>query len=203
MSEKERFIEEIIHAEWIAFDQVQNEGGRASCQDDFPTFSIMRKSQYMAWEQDMLEEYLYHFVTSLQEGRNLITEKYGRMMESTSPQRYAQIQAHFPILSAQRKQIQEEIIRIQVGWMEEVSLQYPKFAGNARSIHTAEDSLYNTSYETYLRGELSTYSEELLAMYGRFVVTLLQQGKNLAHMIMTNTANLYGYDSIADAQTRM
>lgn len=203
MSEKERFIEEIIHAEWIAFDQVQNEGGRASCQDDFPTFSIMRKSQYMAWEQDMLEEYLYHFVTSLQEGRNLITEKYGRMMESTSPQRYAQIQAHFPTLSAQRKQIQEEIIRIQVGWMEEVSLQYPKFAGNARSIHTAEDSLYNTSYETYLRGELSTYSEELLAMYGRFVVALLQQGKNLAHMIMTNTANLYGYDSIADAQTRM
>ncbi|MBQ8904687.1 MAG: DUF4125 family protein, partial [Oscillospiraceae bacterium] len=43
--------------------------------------------------------------------------------------------------------------------MEEFAKEFPKIAGTARSIHTEEDNEYNTSYETYLRGELGTYSE--------------------------------------------
>jgi hypothetical protein len=34
--DKEQMIEQIVKLEWEAFDKVDNEGGRAFCQDDVP-----------------------------------------------------------------------------------------------------------------------------------------------------------------------
>lgn len=84
--------------------------------------------------------------------------------------------------------------------MEEFAAQYPHLADNARSVHTAEDSLYNTSYETYLRGEISTYSDKMLELYGRFVVEYAMAGRNLAYDIMTNSVHLYGYENLEAAE---
>ena len=53
-----------------------------------------------------------------------------------------------------------------------------------------------TSYETYLRGELSTYDDGTLKMYGQFIVTLFNNGENLAEKIMTLTSYFYGYESV-------
>lgn len=198
--DRQSLVDTIVQMEWEAFDKVQNEGGRASCQDDWETFSIMRKSQYMTWTDTMLEVFIRHFEESMKVGRNLITEKYGRMMESTVPWEYEKIKDAFPCIEPKQKAIMEEIIKIQVSWMEEFAREYPNLAGNARSIHTSEDKVFNTSYETYLRGELGTYSEELLMLYGRFVAQLAKEGRNLARMTMENTANLYGYESLELAE---
>jgi hypothetical protein len=84
--------------------------------------------------------------------------------------------------------------------MEEFAAEYPKLSGNARSIHTSEDNLYNTSAETYLRGELMTYSDATLTLYGRFVVALSKENKNLSRMTMENTVHLYGYESLEQAE---
>ena len=200
MDDKEKLIEQIVEFEWYEFDLVKNEGGRASCQEDWDTFSIIRKSQYLTWTEDMLHEYLWHLDDSLKHGRNLITEKYGRMMASTAPDRYDEIKDEFPVLSEQRISIMEQIISFQVEWMEAFAKQYPKLAGNARIIHTSEDTPYNTSYETYLRGELGTYSEELMKLYGEFIVSLAKNNQNLAYLTMQNTAKLYGYNSLEDAE---
>ena len=193
-------IDAIVKMEWEEFDKVQNEGGRADCQDDWDTFSIMRKSQYMTWTDEMLTVFMEYFESCRQSGRNLITEKYGRMMESTVPWEYEKIKDAFPVIPEEQKQIMEEIIKIQVAWMEEFSKEYPNMAGNARSIHTSEDRVFNTSYETYLRGELGTYSEEMLVLYGRFVAQLAKEGKNLARLTMENTAKLYGYETLDSAE---
>lgn len=193
-------VELIAKTEFAAFDKVQNEGGRASCQNDWYTFSIMRKSQYMTWNRRMLLQYLYDFTTEYQKGRNLITEKYGRMMESTAPAEYAKLAAHFPMLSPEKKQIIEAIVQIQIGFMEEFAKDYPHLAGNARTIHTWEDGYGDTSYETYLRGEISTYSDKMLELYGRFVAALCKAGKNLAVLTMENSVHLYGYKSLEDAE---
>lgn len=200
MKNMETLVEKIVRLEWEEFDKVQNEGGRASCQDDWETFSIMRRSQYMVWPEEMLREIIEHFEKSAACGRNLITEKYGRMMESTVPWEYEKIKDAFPVLSKQQKEIIESIVEIQIKWMEEFAQKYPKMAGNARSIHTSEDRVFNTSYETYLRGELGTYSDKLLIMYGRFVAELARNGANLAQMIMENTAHLYGYTDLESAE---
>ena len=196
-------IEKIVALEWKQFDRVKNEGGRADCQDDFQTFSIMRKSQYLAWTEELLNSFYQDLVDAEQKGWNLIMEKYARMMKSTNPEKYVTLEKDLPIITEERNAIQEEIIKIQVAWMEEFAEKYPKMAGNARSIKTVADTAFNTSYETYLRGEMSTYSESTFVLYSGFIVSLLKQNKNLAMEIMGNTAKLYGYDSLKAAERRM
>ncbi|MBQ7944337.1 MAG: DUF4125 family protein [Lachnospiraceae bacterium] len=191
---------EITKAEFEAFDKVQNEGGRASCQNNWHTFKIMRMSQYKTWTEDMLMQYLYEFKTNLAIGRNMIEEKYARMMESTAPEKYAEFADRLPEISQEKRAIMEEIIRLQVSWMEEFAAKYPKLADNARFIHTSEDMPYDTSYETYLRGELGTYSDKMLALYGRYVVACATAGENLAQKIMGNTIEYYGYLNFEEAQ---
>lgn len=200
---KDELVDKVVKLEWEQFDKVKNEGGRADCQDDWNTFSIMRKSQYMTWTEELLVSYYNDLTEAQEKGWNLITEKYARMMKSTAPERYAELEKELPKRSDERNAIAEEIISIQVAWMEEFAKKYPKMAGNARSIHTAEDTPYNTSYETYLRGELGTYSETTFVLYGRFIVALNQQGRNLAYDIMDNTAKLYGYADVDDAEKRL
>ena len=186
----------IAKLEFEAFDKVKNEGGRAYCQNDWPTFSIMRKSQYLTWNREMLMQYYYDFTREYQRGHNLITEKYGRMMESTSPERYQEIKDNFPELSEEKKSVIEKIVAIQMNMVEEFAKVHPLVAMNARHLHTYEDTIADTSYETYLRGEISTYSDKMLQLYGRFVVAAVQNGQNIALMTIENTAKLYGYSDI-------
>ncbi len=202
-SKKEHIVDKIVKTEWEQFDKVKNEGGRADCQDDWNTFSIMRKSQYLAWDEELLYSYLEDLQTAKENGWNLIMEKYARMMESTSPREYDELKASLPVRSEYRRKIEETIIEIQVKWMEEFAVEFPNMALNSRSIHTREDSLYNTSYESYLRGELGTYSDVTLKMYGRFITKLLEEKENLAYIIMNNTAKLYGYQSVEDAENKL
>ena len=198
--DKEELAMKIAKLEFEAFDKVSNEGGRASCQDDWRTFNIMRRSQYLTWDRTMLLQYLYDFEREMSLGHNLITEKYGRMMESTAPERYKEIADNFPELSGEKKAIIEQIVKIQVDWMESFAAQYPAMGERARNIRTSQDNAFETSYETYLRGELGTYSDKMLELYARFIVTLSGEGRNLAYETMQNTARLYGYDSIDKAE---
>ena len=87
--------------------------------------------------------------------------------------------------------------------MEEFASKYPAMGERARRIRTADDSAYDTSYETYLRGELGTYSDKMLELYARFIVGLSGAGKNLAYETMQITAKLYGYETIEDAEKFM
>lgn len=192
----------IAKAEFEAFDKVRNEGGRASCQNNWPTFKVMRMSQYMTWPEDMLLQYLYEFRSNFAAGRNMIEEKYARMMESTNPEEYAQFADKLPPVSEEKRAIIEGIVSVQVAWMEEFAQKYPVLAGNARSIHTAEDLPENTSYETYLRGELGTYSDRMLELYGQYIVAHAQAEKNIAAEIMENTVHFYGYKDLETANKK-
>lgn len=203
----EDLVEWIARLEFEAFDKVKNEGGRASCQNDWFTFSIMRKSQYLTWNRTMLLQYLYDFHREYERGHNLITEKYGRMMESTAPEKYEELRKNFrenfPELSEEKKKIIEQICGLQVQWMEEFAAEYPALAENARSIHTAQDNEFNTSYETYLRGELGTYSDKMLELYGRYIVKYAGEGRNPVFDIMENSVKMYGYQSLKEAAEKI
>lgn len=201
--DKDVLIDEIVKMEWTAFDKVKNEGGRADCQDDWQTFSIMRKSQYMTWNETLLASWHQDLAEAEKAEVNLITYKYGYMMESTAPDKFAEIRDKMPAISVEKRKIIEQIVAIQVGWMEEFASEYPRLAGNARSIHTSEDNMYNTSAETYLRGELMTYSDKTLILYGRFIAELAAADKNLNRLTMENTVKLYGYETLEDAERVM
>jgi tetratricopeptide (TPR) repeat protein len=201
MSDSE-LVDKIAETEFEAFDKVKNEGGRASCQNDWPTFSVMRKSQYMTWNRTMLIQYLYDFNRELKIGHNLITEKYGRMMESTAPDRYEEIKDNFPELSEEKKAVIEQIVAIQMRMMESFAEVHPHVAQNARTLHTYEDNMADTSYETYLRGEISTYSDKMLQLYGKYVVECSANNINIAAKTIENSAKLYGYRDIEEFEKK-
>lgn len=174
---KEEMVDAIVQMEWKAFHQVKNEGDEADCQYDRTTFRIMRKSWYSTWNEEMLGQYIYDFSMKTEKDRNPITEKNARMME--------------------------QIIAIQVDWMESFAKAYPKVVSGVRAIYTGADDPYETSYETYLRGEIETYSDDMLMLYGRFIVALAKAGKNLVQMTMENAVHMYGYDSLDSAEEKM
>ncbi len=199
-SGNENLVKEIIALEWEAFDLVKNEGGRASCQEDFKTFEIMRRSQYNNWPKRLLCSYLKDFKEAKVKGRNLITEKYGRMMESTDSKRYKELSKHFPEYPDEHYKIVEQVVEIQVQWMESLAKEYPYLAANSRKIRSITDTIYETSYETYLRGELLTYSPQTLKLYGRFIVELINKNQNLTKLNLEQTSYLYGYASLQKAE---
>ena len=103
-------------------------------------------------------------------------------------------------LAPEKKEIIERIVALQVAWMEEFAAEYPYLAGNARRIHSYEDNDWDTSYETYLRGEISTYSDKMLELYGRYIAAHGTAGQNLAREIMTHSVRMYGYENLEDAE---
>lgn len=203
MKDRKDLIDEIIAMEWWQFQAVDNEGGRAECQDDLETFTIMRKSQFLAWDTEVIESYYADVIAAREACRNLITEKYGRMMESTAPSEYENIKAHFPEIPPSQKALIEEAVAINVRWEEDFVRKYPKLGGNGRSIHTSEDNPWNTSVETYARGELSTYSPETAEKYLAMCRRMEADGQSLAELTRYYMCRLYGYDSIEQAEASL
>ena len=197
----QNLAEEITKLEWQQFQLTENEGGRANCQGDWQTFHIMRMSQFLTWQLDLQESYKQDLEHANSDGRNLITEKYARMMESTAPEIFERtIKPYIKPILEPRKSEQEKIILTQVKWADDFRNHYPHLGLAMRVLKTSEDTAENTSFETYLRGELSTYSAETFAKYQRFVNNLRAENLNLTQMIITNTVRMYGYDSLESAE---
>ena len=200
-SKNHTIAEEITRLEWQQFQLTENEGGRANCQGDWQTFHIMRMSQFLAWPLDLQESYRQDLERANSDGRNLITEKYARMMESTAPEIFERtIKPYIKPILEPRKSEQEKIILTQVKWADDFRNRYTHLGIAMRVLKTSEDTAENTSFETYLRGELSTYSAETFAKYKTFIEDLTAKNLNLTQMIITNTVHMYGYDSLDSAE---
>lgn len=197
---KAQLITDIIAHEWDQFDKVNNVGGRAECQDNWKTFNIMRRAQFLNWPEELLASYMDDLLAAEKEERNLIAEKYGRMMESTSPEEYKNICHLFPVLSEERKAEQEESIQTQLAMDDVFTAKYPVYASGGRASRTSEDNIYSTSKETYLRGEMSTWSDRTFGLYHEWVKELSAQGLNLPEMTAENIVKQYGFGSLDDAE---
>lgn len=196
-------IQQIIETEWAMFDKVHNRGGRAACQDDRETFFLMRASQLMAWSADMQESYLADLRDAAHAGRNPLSEKYGYMMERTSPAEFAQIKAYLPPRDPEKDRLIDDICAAHVAWLEALAARYPHLTGRGRPIRREADSIASTSFETYLWGELATYSLETIRRYADYVARLQNEGKNLNEMVLQNTAAQYGYASLDEAEAHL
>ena len=195
-------VEEVIRREWDQFQRTENEGGRASCQGNWPMFHQMRASQFMTWPEDLLRSYLDDLTEADMAGRNLVTEKYARMMASTAPDEYRErIEPFIPRLSGTRVADQERVIAVQVAWARDFRERYPKLGAAMRVLTTAEDTPEDTSFETYLRGELGTYSDRTMALYEAMVEDLQAAGRNLTEQTVANTVRLGGFADLEEAES--
>lgn len=193
---KDRLINEIIQREFEMFDKVDNIGGRANCQDNFPTFYIMRYSQHSVLSDATLNSYKQDLINAAGIGRNLVMEKYGYMMEFSDPDYYhANLEANLPKLTEQKAQLIAQIVSL----MHMQHLDFVrKYPGLAKAGRPMSDSEYATSSQTYLIGELKTYSDATLQLF-------LQDVQNNTHLVLdiqTTMAGFYGYPDLEAAENR-
>ena len=196
-------VEEIVSAEWALFDQVHNLGGRAACQDDEVTFIMMRSSQLMTWSPDLQESYLQDIRAAMAAGRNLLSEKYAYMMERTASDEYKKISDQLPPRMLTKDILIEQICAAHVAWLESLAKRYPRLTGRGRPIRKSADSPGITSFETYLWGELATYSMRTVQLYAAYVEKLKREGRNLNEMILQNMIRQYGDASLEAAEARL
>ena len=196
-------VEEIVAQEWVMFDQVHNIGGRASCQDDQATFAVMRSSQLLAWSEEMLDSYAGDLRDAKLAGRNLLAEKYGYMMERTSPLEFECIREALPPIPAEKRTLIDRISAAQMAWWRELNEAYPALTGRGRSGNREDDGVAGTSFETYLRGELATYSRQTLERYWAHVQQLRGEGKNLNRLILEHTVRQYGWNDLEEAERKL
>ena len=192
--------EKLIQEEWKNFSAVSNEGGKASCQNDPETFFIMRRCQFSMWSEELVDSWYSDLKNAENIGRNLLSEKYGWMMQRTAPKQFEKIEKFLPVIPDEDILLIDEIVKTEVLWMEEYSRKYPFLAGGNRPVHASEDSVFVTSFETYLWGELHTYSPKTLRLYHSMINNLLKENKNMAVIIMEEMVKQYGYKDIDHAE---
>ena len=200
---KEEIINEILEREWIFFTNANNVGGRASCQDNKTEFVIMRKSQWETLPQEILESYLDDLQEAENKRVNIVVEKYARMMEYSSPVEYEAIKYYLHEISYEKKEIANKIVEIYLNWEKEVMGKYPKLSKCGRPLYSTADTLEVTSIETYLRGELYSYSKKTNKLYYQYIKKCVEENKNLALENIRNIVIEKGFESLEEAENSL
>ena len=200
--DKKALIDAILEKEWPMFHNVNGED-RASCQNDYPVFEIMRRAQYEAWSADALAAYLSDITAAAAEGRNLAREKYIRMMESTDPRGYAAFCGELPAVSDEKRALCEQIWAKMLVQTERMRQDYPVLALGGRPLHASEERDGWASIETYQKSELLTYSEPTLSALLANIEQLEAEGKDFVFMVQENTVLGQGFPTMAEAEKAM
>ncbi len=201
MAVDQNLVDEIVRLEWEMFSSVQSMDGPVSCQQSPQTFEVMRSSQIMSWNDEVAAGYLDDLHAARERDRNLMTEKYGRMMQYTSPCEFRRIEAQLPRLEPEAEDLVERLTRMLVQWQEELAAKYPHVAGQGRPVRSTGDNKYVTSFESYNRGELASYSAKTLKLLEEHYQQMAAAGENPAEAVLRNTVERYGYASIERAET--
>ncbi|NCC05082.1 MAG: DUF4125 family protein, partial [Proteobacteria bacterium] len=183
------------------FDKVENEGGRASCQDNWETFSKMRRSQYMAWPEPLIESWKSDLVRANEEGRNPLTEKYGYMMCISDPEGNAETALRLPPVSPKKIDTARRIVDRLIPQNETFRAKYPRVSGRGRPLRTSEEPAAGwTSIETYELGELWTYSQKTLELFEANLDAFEKEGKSYPETVVENGLKLRGFKSLEEAE---
>lgn len=199
---KDEIINMIIDAEWAMFDEVDNMGGRAGCQDDGRTFYIMRYSNHCCLSEETLRSYYNDIAEAASDGRNLITEKYAYMMELTDPDYFEkELKEKLPKITGKKQKLIDEIVEITVNSELRFAEKYPYFSRGSRP--TENDDAGNTSVRTYAAGEYKTYSEATLESYLEDLNRMLASGTEPSYAVHDRMVKFYGYSGIDDAEEQI
>jgi hypothetical protein len=191
MSDKGTLIDRILEIELEMFLSVKARR-KSGCQDHPDSFRLHRKAQFSAWSPSTLLSYLGDLQKAEREGRNLMTYKYARM-ENLIPGG-----TRGPGIA----EILEEIVGAQIAWQKEFAEEYPALMRGARPLSRPEDTASATSFETYLRGELESYSDETLILLHEDTRRKLDGGVNMSREVYAFLAKEMGYSSLDEAERR-
>ncbi|MGI6751779.1 MAG: DUF4125 family protein [Anaerovoracaceae bacterium] len=197
-------IEQIIRSEWEMLQSVQELGERPCCKDGWGTFHIMRYSNFHPWTDRMLRSYLRDLNEAFKARRNLVMEKYAYMMEYTDYEYYRRnLEPHLPPMEEEKRGLISEISQYILDCEREFVRQYPRIGSMTNAIEAKNDTKTTTSIESYLKGELRTYSTLTLRHFVDFVRECRVKGINYSFLVREKTVQMYGYESLDDAEVKI
>lgn len=126
----------------------------------------------------------------------MMTEKYGYMMKSTHSQEYEQIKLHLPAISERKKALISKIVSVELQWMDSIVRAYPNIRLQGRVLKQTQEGADETSFETYRKGELCTYSIDTLQSLWQHVTAAQKEGKNLNEDVLIHMTRLCGKEHI-------
>ena len=187
MTSNKALIDRIIEMELDMFLSVPTDGVY-SCQLNPEGFRLHRRAQFSIWSGDTLQSYHDDLEQAGRDGLNLMTVKYARMEGLIAGGNF-------------NPQI-EKIITIQLHWQQDMVERYPHLMAGARHLTGSDDSAGDTSFETYLRGELETYSDNTLKLLLKDMLGYLKMGVNGSERIYEHLVKEMGYNSIEEADLK-
>lgn len=200
---REQDITALVALEWDFFQDTQNIGGRAACQNDYTTFWVMRKGQAMAWTNDMVCAWLQDLRQAKKNGRNPVAEKYARMMKTTDPEEYQKLEHLLPLVTFEAAHLAKEITAQTVTWAEQAAKSFPCFCARGRPLYKDSDTIEQVSLETYCYCELLTCSLDTLHIFFRTYQEKAVRGENLYLDVENNIVKLMGYTSVEEIEQRL
>ena len=183
---KEKYLSEIIEKEWDMFTSVNAINKNAPCLNNKREFTIVRLSQWMVYDEEILKSYLEDIDGFTREGRNIVAEKYAWMMETTEPKHFSTIRHLLGPVSEEKQQLIEAILLINKYWYSHITRELPNTIKYSREVGSLQDKIDNTSVETYMRGEFNTYSEKTLRKILKYYLLKSKEGVNIPFEIIKN-----------------
>ncbi|NYV27576.1 DUF4125 family protein [Streptobacillus felis] len=194
--ERNDLIKEIIDIEWEMFTVLKNTGGPAECQNNKPEFIVMRKGQWDNLPINILQSYLIDLKKAEEIGRNLLEEKYIRMMEFSAPEEFEGVKDLLPVLSPGVEVLIKKIEKTYLAWGDEFEAKFPKFSKLCRPLRSEGDQPERASVQTYLRGELCSYSLKTILFYSDYIEDCVKKGINLIYETHSEVVKMKGFESI-------
>jgi hypothetical protein len=183
--QKKELIDRILKIELTMFLTVRTVGPSV-CQEHPEEFKRNRKAQFFTWSERTMSSYLDDLKSAEAMGKNLMTLKYARMGNQ------------IPCLN--NDPLIEKIIEIQTVWQKDMFSRYPNLMGGARAIESHQDTDLYTSFESYLRGELETYSGNTLRSLYEDIERYRQDHQNMNQQLYDFLVKDLGYESLDEAE---
>lgn len=185
MNEKDQIIDAILEIELRMFLTV-NPMQTSGCQEYPESFKLHRRSQFLPWSEEALGSYLEDLRGSEERGENLMRRKYARMQGLLPP--------------AESRSVVEGIVRLKMDWQRAMFRDYPAVMSGARPLTDESTRTQMTSFETYARGELETYSERTLKLLHRDLLAMQARGESLSEKVYDHLVRASGYASLEEAE---
>jgi hypothetical protein len=188
MTEKDNIIDAILEIELQMFLTV-NPNQTNGCQEYPESFKLHRRAQFSPWSEDALGSYLEDLHAAQAHGDNLMRRKYARMQGLIPP--------------AESGPVIAEVVRLKMDWQRAMFRDYPAVMSGARPLTDESTHAQMTSFETYARGELETYSERTLQLLHRDLLAMQARGESLSEKVYDHLVRASGYASLDEAERKL
>jgi hypothetical protein len=188
MTEKDNIIDAILEIElrmFLTVNPIQTSG----CQEYPESFKLHRRAQFAPWSEEALGSYLEDLREAQDRGENLMRRKYARMQGLLPP--------------AESDPVLEEIVLLKMDWQAAMFRDYPAVMSGARPLTDEITRAQMTSFETYARGELETYSARTRKLLHRDLLAMQARGESLSEMVYGSMVRASGYASIEEAERKL